>query len=293
MLITLILSSCSNARRLKNGKPLRNQNAGHILKEYDQNEFTYDWIGMKLAVEFNDGEQKRSFKATLRSKKDSIIWMSISPALGVEVARVMITPDSIQVISKIPGDKFYYAGSIDAISDMMQSDFDFNMIQNALVGNAIGLEQGEDKYKSKVDGQQYVLISKYNRMIKRVVGGIDEKDTAPDDSLEVDLKRNRYERLKRRADEEELLVKRYWFNGVSYRLERSIFDDLYYQRSVQIEHSDFKEYGVQSYPELTRLIINSLGQRQEIEVKINRLKTNKEYDFPFDIPEDFERRTKL
>lgn len=290
--LVLTLFSCSNEKRAKRGRPLKNQSAGHILNRYAKNEFQYKWIGMKLAVEFNDGEQKRSFKANLRSKKDSIIWMSISPALGVEVMRLMITPDSLKLISKIPGDKYYYEGSIDQLSEMAQSDLSFNMIQNLLVGNAIGLEQGEDKYKSRVDDQQYNLISKYSRKIKKVVGA-DEKDTSPDDSLYVEITDKKYERLKRRGDEEEFLVKRYWFNGYSYQLERSVFDDLYYQRSVMIVHEEYKDYLAQSYPELTRLIINSALKRQEVEIKINRLKTNKEYEFPFDIPDNFERKTNL
>ncbi|MGB0423113.1 MAG: DUF4292 domain-containing protein [Flavobacteriales bacterium] len=247
---------------------------------------------MKLAVEYDDGEQKRSFKANLRSKRDSVIWMSISPALGVEVMRLMITPDSLKLISKIPGDKYYYEGSIDKLNEMAQSELSFYMIQDLLVGNAIGLEQGEDKYKSRVDEQQYNLISKYNRKIKKVVGA-DEKDTSPDDSLYVEIPDKKYERLKRRGDETEFLVKRYWFNGYSYALERSVFDDLYNQRSVIVEHNDYKDYMTQSYPELTRLIINSAMKRQQVEIEINRLKTNKEYEFPFDIPEDFERKTKL
>jgi len=247
---------------------------------------------MKLAVDFNDGEQKRSFKANLRSKKDSIIWMSISPALGVEVMRLMITPDSVMLISKIPGDKYYFEGSIDILNEKAQSELSFEMIQDLLVGNAIGLEQGEDKYKSRVDEQQYNLISKYTRKLKKVVGS-GEKNTSPDDSLYVEIPDKKYERLKRRGDEDEFLVKRYWFNGYSYELERSVFDDLYNQRSIIIEHDDYKDYLAQSYPELTRLIINSSFKRQEVEIKINRLKTNKEYEFPFDIPEDFERKTTL
>ena len=293
MLVSIgVLSSCSNERRAQKGKPLRNQSASNILDRYQRGHFDYDWMSMKLGVKYDDGEKRRSFNVNLRSKKDSVIWMSISPALGVEVARILITPDSMHVISKVPGDKYYYSGGIETITELMQSDFDFNMIQNMLVGNAIGLEQGEDKYKSRVDDQQYMLISKYNRKLKKVTG-VDEKETDPDDSLAVDLKNKKYERLKRRVDEEELLVKRYWFNGYDYQLERSTFDDLYYQRSITVLHEDYKDHNSQSYPEVTRLILQSIYNRQEIEVEINRIKTNKEYTFPFDVPDNFDRKYSL
>ena len=287
-----VLSSCSNERRALRGKPLRNQSAGNVLDHYSKRYFDYDWMSMKLSAKYDDGENKRSFNVNLRSKKDSVIWMSISPALGVEVARILITPDSIHVISKVPGDKYYYASGIEAVSELMQSDFDFNMIQNLFVGNAIGLEQGEDKYKSRVDDQQYMLISKYNRKLKKVTG-IDEKATAPDDSLTVEIKNKKYERLKRRTNEEELLVKRYWFNGYDYQLERSTFDDLYYQRSITVLHENYNEHNSQSYPEVTRLLLQSINNRQEIEVEISRIKTNREYTFPFDVPDHFDRKYTL
>lgn len=292
LLTVALLVSCSNQKRVSKGKPLKNKSSGAILNKYAENYFNFEWLGMKISADLDDGEKKTSFKANIRVKKDSIIWVSISPALGVEVARLVITPDSLKLISKVPGDKYYYLGDFSMMSDMAKTDIDFEMVQNLLVGNAIGLEQGEDKYKSRIDDKQYMLISKYNRKLKKVVG-VDEKDVAPDDSLEIDLSYKKYERVKKRADEEDLLVKRYWFNGIDYQLERSIFDDLYNRRSVIVEHEDFKLYEGQSYPEITRLIISSLLSTQSLQIEINRLKTSKEYEFPFEIPKDFERKTNI
>ena len=292
LLSVVLLASCSNQRRVSKGKPLKNKSAGAILNKYAENYFDFEWLGLKVSADLDDGEKKTSFKANIRVKKDSIIWVSISPALGVEVARLVITPDSLKLLSKVPGDKYYYLGDFSMLTEMAQTDIDFEMVQNLLVGNAIGLEQGEDKYKSRIDDQQYMLISKYNRKLKKVVG-TDEKDVEPDDSLEVDLDYKRYQRIKKRTDEEDLLVKRYWFDGIDYRLERSVFDDLYYRRAVIVEHDNFKTIEGQSYPEITRLIISSLTASQTLQIEINRIKTSKEYDFPFEIPKDFERKTNI
>lgn len=285
----LFLGSCSNTQRAAKGKPLKNRSAGAILKRYQPNIFEFEWVGMKLSAEVDDGEKSQSFKANIRMRKDSVIWISISPALGVEVMRVLITQDSIKYVSKVPGDKHYYIGGFDVLSDLAESDLTFQMIQDLLVGNALDLEKDEEKYKSRIDDQQYVLISKVNRKLKKVVGG-DEKDLNPDDSVFVDTEQRRYERLRRKADEDELLLKRYWLDGLNYRLEKTIIDDLYYQRSITIEHGDFKAYQEQFYPQTTRLSMRSLDKEQVFEFKISRLKTNKPYDFPFEIPDDFERK---
>ena len=39
--------------------------------------------------------QTGTFTLNVRMARDSVIWMSISPALGVEAARVLLTPDSV------------------------------------------------------------------------------------------------------------------------------------------------------------------------------------------------------
>ena len=50
------------------------------------------------------------FTLSVRMARDSAIWVSLSPALGVELARILLTPDSVQLISKVPMNKFVYMG---------------------------------------------------------------------------------------------------------------------------------------------------------------------------------------
>ncbi|WP_306641370.1 DUF4292 domain-containing protein [Sanyastnella coralliicola] len=289
LLLLVLASGCSNERRLAQGKPLKNRSSGAILNRYYKTEFDADWIGMKISAELKDAETKQSFKANIRIRRDSVIWMSISPLLGVEVARVMITPDSLKYISKVPNDKHYFVGSIEEIVNITKTEISFEMLQSILLGNAVDLDEQQDKFISKVDEQDYLLISKYNRKLKKVVG-VDERDINPDDSLEIETTDKKYRRILRKADEEDLMIKRYWFDGYTYQLSKTVFDDLYYQRSLTIEHSKYKEHDGQYYPELTILTLGSIDGNTEFNYEINRLKTNKEYDFPFDIPDSFERK---
>lgn len=289
VVITSLLLSCSNEKRLAKGKPLKSRSSSAILSRYYDTEFTYEWVGMKLAAEVEGPDGKQSFKANLRMRKDSVIWVSVSPLLGVEVLRMIITPDSVKYVSKVPNNKHYFIGTIDELTALTKTEISFDMIEDMLLGNAVDLNEEDDKFISRVDQQEYVLISKYNRRLKKVVG-VDEKDLSPDDSLEVDTNNRRYRRILKKADEEELLIKRYWFDGYDYRLHRTIFDDLYYQRSFEIEHRTFTEHAGQYYPELTLVTLGTIEGNTVFSFEITRLKTNKEYDFPFDIPEDFERK---
>lgn len=289
-LLLLAWSSCSNTKRLAKGKPLRQFSPGHIIKENAASEFDFEYIGMKLNADLFSGDKKNSFKATIRMKRDSIIWISISPALGVEVVRMIITPDSVKYVSKIPGDKHYYLGDFSVIRDVANMDLDFRQIQDILVGNAVFLDKQEDKFESQVDDQQYLLVSKVDRKLKKLIEK-DEKDILPDDAFTVNGLSKEYQKIKRRASEEELMLKRFWLNGLNFKLERVLINDFFHFRDMEIAYNGWKDEDGQWFPEEGRLTVTDYAQgKNEIGFKVGRVKVNKAYDFPFNIPDDFERR---
>ena len=123
-------TGCSNSARIARGKPLKNLNVGQVLERYDEQAAEWDWVGMRLDVTVDADGQRESFKASVRMARDSAIWMSISPALGVEVARIMLEPDTVLFVSKIPGNKFYYAGNYDALGEWADTPLAFEDLQS-------------------------------------------------------------------------------------------------------------------------------------------------------------------
>jgi hypothetical protein len=290
----LVLSGCSNERRLAKGKPLRNLPPNAILETADAAALQWDWISMKVDAEVSGPERKDSFKATVRMAKDSVIWMSLTPALGVEVVRVMLTQDSVHMFSKIPGNKFAFTGSYESISEWVGTPMSFANVQDLLTGRPMGLNPEEDKFLSRVDEQQYALIGKYKRPVRRLVGA-DDRDLAPDDSLAMEASERRHERMRNRKEEEELLVKRHWFDGLTFDPVRDVFDDLYYLRTVTIEREDFvleehTEMPVGRWPQHIMLTLQAPEGNAEIDLEITRSRLNKPTDFPFEVPANLEFR---
>jgi hypothetical protein len=225
-------------------------------------------------------------------RKDSAIWVSIVPALGIEMIRVMITPDSLKYLSKIPENKFYYTGRFDEIGRLIGIDFDFEMLQDLLVGNAIGLEKDEQRFRSEIDDNDYLLISKYRRKVRRVVGVDDRK--LEGDTILVNPDDPRFRRTAKRTDEEDgLIISRYWLEPAGFRLVKSVFNDLLRQRTMEISYEDFQPDGEQYYPAKCRLVISSTQVRQEMRYEITKLSSGKPYEFPFDVPDDYVRRDSL
>jgi hypothetical protein len=225
-------------------------------------------------------------------RKDSLIWISITPALGIEMIRVMITPDSLKYLSKIPDNKFYYTGTFEDVNRLIGTAFDFEMLQQLLVGNAIGLEKDERRFRSEVDDDDYLLISKYRRKVRRVVGVDDRK--LDNDTIRVNPDDPRFQKtMKRSEDADDLIVSRYWFEAAHFRLVNSVFNDLLRQRTLEISYSDFQPNEQQFYPSRCRLTITSPVSKQILNYEITKMSSGKAYDFPFEIPGDYMRRDSL
>ena len=106
-------------------------------------EMDYEYMQVKSKFLFDDGIKKLNANATIRMRKDSIIWASISSAIGVEAVRSVITTDSIFVLDRI--NKTYYAYSLDSLQKQFKIYVDFNMLQNALLGNLLFERSTNDK----------------------------------------------------------------------------------------------------------------------------------------------------
>lgn len=292
-LLVLSLASCrrtrATAETAETAEPLRDRPAGYLLKRCEQNELRFGWLGMKLDADVLRNDENTGFKANVRIRRDSAIWISVSPALGIEVFRVLVTRDSLKYISKLPENKHYYLGRLDALSDLARVDMDFEMLQDILVGNAVGMDREQDKFRSEIDNRLYLLKSKYRRRVRRVVG-VDDRRLNPNDTIVVNPSDPRYQRTIRRKDEEDLIISRYWLEPENFRLVKCVFNDLFNQRTVEIDYSDFTREEDQVYPASCSLRVKDPASEQQVSFRITRIALNKPYDLPFEIPDDFPRK---
>ncbi len=287
------LSACTSKKKTTATKePIKERATGYLLRHYERNKFDYQWLGMKVDADFITMGETQGFKATIRMQKDSAIWISITPALGIEMIRLLITPDSLKYLSKIPDNKFYYTGDFAIINDLVGVELDFEMLQDLLIGNALALDKDEGRFRSEVNEEKHLLISKYRRRVRRVVGVDDRK--LEDDTIIVNPNDPRYQRTIKRIDEDdELIISRYWLEPENYRLVQSIFNDLIKQRTVEIYYSDFQLDGEQSYPTKCDLKAKSPMGTRELKFEITKLSSGKPYDFPFEIPDDYPKKDSL
>src|SRR6056297_340448 len=72
-----------------------------VISLANASRLNYGSFSAKVSAEVKLPDQSNSFRATLRIRRDSAIWASISPALGIEVFRLLCTQDSVLYIDKM------------------------------------------------------------------------------------------------------------------------------------------------------------------------------------------------
>ncbi|HSB92021.1 MAG TPA: DUF4292 domain-containing protein [Flavitalea sp.] len=132
---------------------------GQIYKAVQANHITFNTFSGKMKVNFDDNRGKKNdFNAFIRIKKDSMIWVSINAALGIEAFRILITPDSVKVLNKL--DKEAQLRSVSYLQEVTKIPFNFYQLQDLLIGNPVFLDSTFDSYQQDVNSISLISTGK-------------------------------------------------------------------------------------------------------------------------------------
>lgn len=78
-------------------------------------------------------KQNHDINMSVRIERGKTIWISMTAMLGIEVARVLITPERIQIMNRLHGE--YYDKPFDYIYKYTSRALTFSSLQDILIGN--------------------------------------------------------------------------------------------------------------------------------------------------------------
>ncbi|MBX2844757.1 MAG: DUF4292 domain-containing protein [Saprospiraceae bacterium] len=146
MVILLGFSACKNKKDIAATEGPINLNKNKAMTLFQDGIVDFDTFEGKSKIRFEDAERQLSFKATVRVKKDEMIWVSAG-MLGFEGVRALITPDSVKVINRL--ERTYYESSIDYVGELTNMPVNFEGLQNLLVGNWLFFDKDSAKFEEK------------------------------------------------------------------------------------------------------------------------------------------------
>ena len=149
----LFFVSCKSlktpATTIKSKKP------GFLNAKIKENEIQFETLSAKAKIVVRDKTSHNSFHTHCRIKKDSLIWISVSPALGIEVGRMIITPDSVKLFDRVH--RKYVVTDLSFIRNKYDLPVEFDVIQKLMIGNIFNYD--EERAEAQIDSNLYQLKS--------------------------------------------------------------------------------------------------------------------------------------
>lgn len=283
LLALLPLAACKSGRPLPILRPeIPARSPEKLLERVLANARTdVRYYSAKAAVDLTLPDGSKSFKAQIRSVRDSAAWVSVVPALGIEVARVLLTPDSLKLLDKLHDE--YFVGDTLASRKKFGLQPSLSLFQQALLGSPIGLDPTE-KYRSDRENGQYVLTSREKRRFVRAAEDISPGDTLANDR---EMGERRLERTLRRAEEREAIVLRYWVEPDSFRVTRVQITDLARDQTADVRYEERGGPELRHLPTLISITLGEPGRQASGRLELSRIAFEGPLQLNFKIPEKY------
>ena len=110
-------------------------------ENFEIKEPNFDYLTAKAKFYFKHQDKSIDAVANIRLKKDSLIWISITPGLGIEAARVLIDHQRVKLLDRF--NKHYYEYSFAQLREKIDIEINFQVIQSVILGTL------SNRYKKK------------------------------------------------------------------------------------------------------------------------------------------------
>ena len=251
LLIIITIFSCKSGniliRKERKKEELKNISDAKLVRYTEDNNLVYNTMFFKkFQADITINDKNKSFKGNLFIKKDSVIILSITPLMGIELFRIKFVQDSIFIIDRTK--KNIDIVDYKYIWNKFFVDIDFNTIQNILLNQfycypASGIDEHcIKKFKHYLRNDLYVLQS---------------------------IKSNKFSRYSRRNNFKELIYHEFDIAPDIFRISKSYIKDFESNMSLTINYKKFVVLNEFVFPSVISLDGSRDGNIFKINIKFN------------------------
>ncbi len=217
----------------------------------------FEYLTASSRIKFQGEGQNVSATANIRIKKDSVIWISVTPGFGIEAARAIINRDSVSLVNRL--EKEYRSYNFQELSKKYNFTINYDLLQAILLG---------DMPRSLVDKDQVKQETNYF-MVRQIEGPVVIDNFIDRQLLKV---------------ERVTMVEREESGSARNR-----------KNTLNLKYSDFKQLDEEILPfsNLVSLDYRQRGQKRRTQIDIKHKKVsivNEALRFPFSVPDKYVRR---
>lgn len=283
ILLLLLLSglffSCKSTYRINPDK-VKRLNDRRIIRNMMDNYVPYKTLSYKFSGEFEDSAKTTSFNGAIRIGRDSIIWVSIYVAMGVEFARIQITKDSVFFMNKFKDE--YFKKGIDYIGNIFQVDLNYEMLQSILTNEIFLYAESDESNNVKEEelSADDPDIGDFKKIFK-----------ADTDSNMYVLKTHRKRKLRKqtRRNKPGLIVQSFRVIPDIFKISEADIYDVSEKRKLNISYSKFTLNGTYTMANNVKVSIADKNRKVSLTLDYNKITVDPDISFPFNIPEKYKQ----
>lgn len=168
-IVALVVASCSSTRKLER-QPMIGGLTGQAYIEKII-ELSPEWKSLngKVALNLDLGGKPMKVTATFRLKRGESIQLLVAPLLGIEVARLEISPDGLLVLDRM--NKRYVQVSFDEVSRWAHTELNYTILQSLFLNEVFLPDrtrltpEDADAFNVTLDGDDATLSVKAARTL--------------------------------------------------------------------------------------------------------------------------------
>lgn len=218
-----------------------------------------DWVKTKGSVKVSFREDEYSLRGNFRVRKDSATWISLSKST-IPVATAIISADSLKLLVKV-GTKGYYLNTMDKINELINSDVDYELLEDFFLGKAVAFDY-ENDYKVQKEDNMYLISSEKSKKIEKL--------------------------LKKGKIKDEHILYRCWIDPVNFKCQKVIINLLDQDAELTVTYSDWEEVDGGLFPMYSSLSLVTPMDSAGLEINYSKVECVDYLKFPFRIPDSYE-----
>lgn len=242
-IVALVVASCSSTRKLER-QPMIGGLTGQAYIEKII-ELSPEWKSLNGKVALNldlGGQKSMKVTATFRLKRGESIQLLVAPLLGIEVARLEISPDGLLVLDRM--NKRYVQLSFDEVSRWAHTELNYTILQSLFLNEVFLPDrtrltpEDADAFHVTLDGDDATLRVKAARTLSYLFRTSAAQGLLEESSIAV--------------------------SGTPYVLNW--------------KYSDFAELDNKLYPRQMKLDVGGVDKPVKLDMQFSRLSVNGEWE---------------
>lgn len=252
------ITACTGTKKAVR-EPIREQGTEFLVGKLKEHELKFNQFSAKFSATYIVDKKKTTVSGNLRIEHDSIIWISITPALGIEAVRFMLTPDSIKYLNRLSNT--YLLQNFSYINQLLNKTLDYDMAQSFLLGNDFSLYDS-NSFRASVENQQYKLNTVNRHKIRRYVRRSEEDISIPIQSI--------------------------WLDPETFKISKVLLKEAERDsRKFLATYSEFETVNGTLIPSKLDFRVETNDKKIKILISYSKIQINEEQSYPFRIPDSY------